>query len=829
MVAAGFAFHAALGEPPAGKLDPDEGLTQVLAAHGLAASPSDVAWIDAAPAWWWPWRDARAWVLAAAPEGLDDVYLAFVRRTPEGAVLELQEVFNISETRAAAESDLAAEGPVAAWVSGNGAELLHLQHANLAHHPLQQFDDAGLSSLQRWQWRLTWLQDTGHVDGIAQRAFKLVPPATDAHLDFDDGQLRLTTASGVTSFTRDGQPTTGGEFVAEQRRGLARPGNLVTWSVDRVRGLPWFGDENMQRLKAVVYVSWDWLQRRLGLGEDEAESMITAASPSRAPSSPTRDAPRPAAAGPGMGVPRAWPPPALEPLLSPAQEHEGQWVSLNGDPFIKPSSDPLGHFYTTFLRTDPEREFSRILITAWDPLTVELHMMSGTDEPKSATGETGSGLVPRDPDVIQNLVAAFNGGFQASHGDFGMMVDGTLYVPPLPFAATVARDVDGRVGMGTWPPDQSVPKFLSSFRQNLTPLVADGRYNPYGRSWWGGVPSGWEDETRTVRSGLCLTEGGLVAYFYGAKVDAEHLAKAMLALDCSYGLHLDMNQGHTGLEFYHVDRVDQLPPLAMRLDKMWQAEGAVSDAPGLRFRGRRLFRSMQLMNFPRFIRRESRDFFYLTARPMITEGVRRGLQWSVPHEWRATYPAALATASFKPDASRPATRVNVAEFALEFLSLARAPQAAPVVTWPEPSPTPDAELPKLWWVNGRVHVQDDTPEADAHLLAVSEGRKGAQAALCAVPAPERLMYAEIATGSDPKLDPALLERVLSEQGCQGRLVYWTQASRVVIARRDLSGHPTTPDTPQLHLSYRVPRRSFQLFPDTPVVPREMWKPLQKSR
>src|SRR5690606_31844661 len=125
----------------------------------------------------------------------------------------------------------------------------------------------------------------------------------------------------------------------------------------------------------------------------------------------------------------------------------------------------------------------------------------------------------------------------------------------------------------------------------------------------------------------------------------------------------------------------------------------------------------------------------------------------------------------------------VAEFAPEFLSLAHAPQAAPVVTWPEPSPTRDAALPKLWWVNGRVHVQDDAPEADAHLLAVSEGRKGAQAALCAVPAPERLMYAEIATGSDPKLDPALLERVLSEQGCQGPLVYWIQASRVVIARR----------------------------------------------
>src|SRR5690606_19256042 len=126
--------------------------------------------------------------------------------------------------------------------------------------------------------------------------------------------------------------------------------------------------------------------------------------------------------------------------------------------------------------------------------------------------------------------------------------------------------------------------------------------------------------------------------FYGAKVDAENLAKAMLAVRCTYGVHLDMNQGHTGLEFYHVAPEAKLPPLALTLDRVWQAEGSVSDAPGLAFRGRRMFRAMQLMNFPRYIQRETRDFFYLTLRPTLP---REG--WTVPASSRDVYPPAVAT------------------------------------------------------------------------------------------------------------------------------------------------------------------------------------------
>ena len=414
-----------------------------------------------------------------------------------------------------------------------------------------------------------------------------------------------------------------------------------------------------------------------------------------------------------------------------------------------------------------------------------------------------------------------------------MMVEGTLYVPPLPFAATVARDINGRIGFGTWPDDTTIPDYLRSFRQNLTPLVADGEYNPYGRSWWGGVPSGWEDDTRTVRSGLCLTTAGLVAYFYGAKVDAEPLAKAMLAMECSYGLHLDMNQGHTGLEFYHVAREEQLPPLALTLDSMWQAEGAVSHADGLRYRGRRMFRSMQLMNFPRFIGRESRDFFYLTARRLVRSGAKRendGRAWTIPAVARSVFPYPLSTSHQKPDPERPGTRVNLGELDPKLLSPAPGDTSdtRPIVNLPIPSPT--LKGLKLWWQDGKAYVDGQPGAPGALLVANGHARSDhAKAAFCVHPGSGHLWYAEVATGFEPLRDGLLLGNVLKEQGCLGPILYWSSASEFLVGARDLSGHPTQPSGAKLGLAYRAHRRTFRLFPDTPVVKQSVWKPLQNNR
>ena len=91
---------------------------------------------------------------------------------------------------------------------------------------------------------------------------------------------------------------------------------------------------------------------------------------------------------------------------------------------------------------------------------------------------------------------------------------------------------------------------MIAMRQNLTSVVEDGSYNPWQRWWWGAAPEYAEEQTYIARSGLCLTREGFMAFLWGESMGPEELGKAMLALRCVRGMHLDMNSKHTGFEFY---------------------------------------------------------------------------------------------------------------------------------------------------------------------------------------------------------------------------------------------------------------------------------------
>ena len=466
------------------------------------------------------------------------------------------------------------------------------------------------------------------------------------------------------------------------------------------------------------------------------------------------------------------------------------------------------------------------------PRQVELDAVPGTEEPQSATGETGSGTIPRTPEIMQRLIGAFNGAFQSTHGDFGMMADGALLVPPKPYAATIARLTDGTTGFGTWPGELTVPPDFVLFRQNLTPLVADGKFNPYRRDWWGGVPHDWEDETHTVRSGLCLTREGFVAYFYGTQIDHLHLGRAMLAARCDYGVHLDMNQGHTGLELYRVDEADKLPPLPDKLDGHWQTQGDVSGMPGYRFHGRRLVRNLQLMHFPRFIRRGARDYFYLMLRPLLPEepllvgtpepgeGV-----WSVHGLPQLGWPNALATTTVRPDPSRPETKVRLLMLDPTVLRPAAMNETAAVVASIDPT---EGGAAHLEIGNGVATVATSAPQPGAaSVLAGNPDPPLRTAAAACVDRWGKVVYAEVATAPDPARDGHGLAMVLDALGCRQRLFLATPL-HVAIGGRDLSDHPLRAATNAVRLVRRPAPAAQRLFPDTPVLPPEVWTPLQRQ-
>ncbi|MCC6878149.1 MAG: hypothetical protein IT378_27800, partial [Sandaracinaceae bacterium] len=338
------------------------------------------------------------------------------------------------------------------------------------------------------------------------------------------------------------------------------------------------------------------------------------------------------------------------------------WIPIVDDPFVASYPNAPPAFYQTFVRADPERTFTRVYVTLWDPRQVQLRIQAGTREPESSTGQRGAGTIPRDEPTLRHLVGAFNGGFQALHGEFGMMAEGRVYLPPKPWAATVAVFDDGRVGMGSWPaPDwqgrfyderlanRQIPEDMVDMRQNLTSVVEDAEWNPWRRWWWGAAPREADEQTFTTRSGLCLTSEGFFAYFWGNGLGPEALGAAMSSARCARGIHLDMNSAHCGFELFRtIPPGEEAAPRERRRSES-EPEGPLPEARGWRVRARRAVRSMARA-FPRYTGHDGRDFFYLTLRPVLpgpalsgaTEGEGTFSTRGLPH---AGWPHAFARTS----------------------------------------------------------------------------------------------------------------------------------------------------------------------------------------
>ncbi|HEY6723737.1 MAG TPA: hypothetical protein VI197_06880, partial [Polyangiaceae bacterium] len=476
--------------------DVSQALGDTLATLGLRLRPNDAYWLEPGPALA-PFERREPEVVFRAGEGdaPADVYKASVRLSPEGRLLAITGLYNLTETSAADEQALVVEGQRAAWAIGDGGRFYSIHLADLGGEKIPR--DSEWTWLKRTQRRLANLQGTGSLDGIGRRSFKLEPSASQLVLGFSGATLLVDANGQRMRVEADGagKPPLPASLV-EQSHHLARPGNLITWAVDRVRAAPWFGNNRMQWVKAVGFAGLDYVERFVGTvtGSDGSEE-VKAELGELAKLKPVEYT------DPETG----WPPPPMQPLLKKPIEGEGKWVSLENDPFIKTNPGAPSPFMFSFIRTDYKRPFSQTYVLLWDPRQVELHAQSGTQEPKTATGETGDGLVPRKVGVVDRLLAGFNGGFQATHGEFGMMAEGVVYLPPKPYSATVAKLADGWTAFGTWPDDEHVPDNVVSFRQNMTPLTQDSVPNPYKRAWWGGVPPGWEEESRTIRSAVCLT------------------------------------------------------------------------------------------------------------------------------------------------------------------------------------------------------------------------------------------------------------------------------------------------------------------------------------
>jgi hypothetical protein len=556
-------------------------------------SPGDPSALDDA------FVERRFVFLARAPdEPHRDVFLVRTRIAPTGTPLAIGAVHNLTRTTDGDEAWLTPRPGQVAFTTRfanlyTGVTVLDLNGAPPA---------PGASLQNIVTQALTDLVEMGDWRGAHGMRFVLPEPAAELRLHWEGDELVVARreARGWGEARIDLAGRAPGHVAAtpwiravETQRA---PRSLLSWAVDTARSLPFIGPERIYALEEVFFRLADLVQttryRLFGGGSGGAPLAASrpdseAVARDAATSVPeTMGVDDPLGPWPGEGAPTD-----LEPVVKPPFEGEGRWRPFHFDAAAREHGTPPV-FWRTTVRVDPERPDAITELVLADGRQVTLRMVGGTEHPRSSTGEVGTGRVPAaDRDAT---LAAFNGGFQAIHGGYGMVVDRTVLLPPVPQVATVTTDTAGVVRFGTWGEHASLPPEVVSLRQNLPPLVDQGRFNPLEQRTWGFTLKG-RDPIFTWRTGLGVTRAGHLLFAVCVRCSADTLADAMLAADVDYAMHLDMNISNIGWEWWRPAGGGRIERAALIPD-MWRADE------------------------PRYTDSHPRDFFYLVRRTEVPVG-----------------------------------------------------------------------------------------------------------------------------------------------------------------------------------------------------------------
>lgn len=815
------AMLAALGGAGAWLSSSGPSLARAVASGGVLIDPESVRWLD-------PQRFGarRVLFLGQRVDGAADVHVATVRTAPGDRLLKLSDVSNLTRSPDAAEAILCSDGTWAAFATQVDERFVAVTALQVGG---QAPSEAGRGLGERVREAITRWQQTGRARGYEVDRFELVRPAASLQLSLDGGRLTLV-ADGVRTVIalRERRAVEGAERVRHQRR-LPGTTGWVTWMVDTVRAIPWIGATPIAWLEHVAFgLQHEVARARVSIGEDHSRDEVA---------EDLADLLGGDAAANTEGAVVNWPPAPMRPPLPGALPREGAWIAAGADdPFVARNPGAPPAFYQSFVRTDRERPDTRVYVTLWDPRQVSLHVVPGSQEPMGSTGELGTGTVPRDAATLGRLAAGFNGGFQALHGEWGVFAESTLFLPPKPWGATIAVLEDGRTGFGSWPGEApAIPPGFAEFRQNLTSLVEDGVFNPYHRTFWGGnVPGAPPGESHTARTGLCQTRDDAVAFFWGRGLTERSLADAMLAARCSYGVHLDMNGANTGFEFLRVTPREQTPPLARRIAAGHEAEGPVPSAPAFTYRARRMVRGMDEMGFPRYIKRDPRDFFYLLMRPVLPgAALRAAVNPPLPGEgeWRVSdlgphpFPWPLARTRARPDPGQPERWVNLVRVDPRRVAVGPAGAASPVAVV-RVGPSEGGSTGGLRWreVQGAARWERVDEGALLRGAAMTEASTSTRGACIDEHGWLTYLVADRAVAG-------LLWRAMSLAECGEHRIALGGAD--ALARddaRDLAGAAVDPTSqPTASLTLRDEPGVVRVFPEVHPVPQRVWWDAQHRR
>ncbi|HTQ06518.1 MAG TPA: phosphodiester glycosidase family protein [Polyangiaceae bacterium] len=257
---------------------------------------------------------------------------------------------------------------------------------------------------------------------------------------------------------------------------LALTGALGSWFA--VRTVPWFGPFVADSLRSVVGGERvTELEEAVADVEDHVEK-VTTDGKARSLNDAT-----PAALL--VAQPEAAATLALEhrpadvtaPYAGVAAEGDGSWTPVptraGGTPAV----------FRTMLHPDADRSYAELFVFALDLSRLEVHAEAGSIEPKNPDGAETSGRPGVVPENERGtLVAAFNGGFKAEHGQFGMMVDGRELLAPKPLSCTIASTSDGALTIAPWNELKDGADQFSWWRQTPGCMLENGVLHPGLRS-----------------------------------------------------------------------------------------------------------------------------------------------------------------------------------------------------------------------------------------------------------------------------------------------------------------------------------------------------------
>lgn len=256
--------------------------------------------------------------------------------------------------------------------------------------------------------------------------------------------------------------------------------------------------------------------------------------------------------------PGFFPGPFEPPYPEVATAADGLWVPVAQ--LDKPRAPVV--MFKTMVHPDPRRSFAVLAIMALDLRAIELHLVAGTHEPDSyrVARSDRPGLVP--PEHQDQLIAAFNGGFRASHGQYGMLLGGVEYLPPRGIACTLVRYQDGSLRIGTWSALAATLDTMRYYRQTPPCLVEEGathkvlEYDESAKGW-GATVSG---DTVIRRSAVGLDRARQVLFYgLGDGLTARALARGMNAAGAHAAAELDVNYSYPRFLLYRRPAPGALP------------------------------------------------------------------------------------------------------------------------------------------------------------------------------------------------------------------------------------------------------------------------------